>query len=219
MVREWRALAARVMQAAVMGALLGSIFQDSPVNTRGATLRLSVVLYAQLLLAFANMGNVGVAAGQRAIVLKQARAGSAGPGSWALAAALSAVPACGLESVVLMGILYASVGFANEPQRVVTLLGIPALTDWAIGVFFTSLGVALPSGVAAEALAAPCTGIMVLFSGYLVTRAHVPSWLTPLYFGCVFTSLSVCAKPCVCVCHVLRFLSPECVRNLARSRM
>jgi ABC-type multidrug transport system ATPase subunit/ABC-type multidrug transport system permease subunit len=179
-VRDGWAIAGHLVQATLMGLLLGSLFYDPPITL--FNLRISVVLFAAFLLAFANMPEVAAASAAKAVVLRHAAGRISPPGAYPLAAAIVHLPLAIAEVAILGSCVYTMVGFSTDTGRFPFFLLCLLLTDVALAAYFRFLAAALPNAAVAEALAAPSTGVFILFSGFLVTRLHIPDWLVWIYY-------------------------------------
>lgn len=178
---------AHLLQAVVMGLLLGSLFYNPPFDR--FNLKISVTLFAAFLLAFNNMPEVSIAVESRRVLAKHASLHLYPSLSYVVAVTLAHVPLCLAEVAILGSCVYTMIGFDSDPGRFAFFLLALFLCDLALSIYFRLVAYASPNADTAEVLAGPSAGIFILFSGFLATRLHIPDWLIWLYYISPFSWL------------------------------
>ena len=173
-------LLAHTIGAVVMGLLLGSLFR-SPSQVQGDEFA-AVIMFAAFVLSFASMPEVAVAFEAKQLVVRQTTSGLYSPAAYVFAVLCASLPLLLVEVFVLISPLYVLVGFNADTGRYFFVILAYFLLDACLVSYFRFVALCAPSAIAAEAIAAPSTGILILFAGFLVTSRHIPRWLLGLFY-------------------------------------
>lgn len=182
----------RLLQAAVVGALLAGLFWRPP--SERFALKISVVLFAAFMIGFNNLPEVAAAVVTRAVTAKHTHAGLLSPAAASIASIIAQLPLLAVETLILGNLIYWPVDFNPDGGRYFFFLLALFLCSCTIAAYFRMLAVVFPSAAAAEGVAAVSLASWVLWSGFIITYQRIADWLTPLYWVSPFAWLlrSVC---------------------------
>jgi len=176
----------RLMQAVVIGAIAGSLFNDTEeedVQTLGG-----VLFFGVLFCALSSMSLLPVIFDQRQVYYKHARANFFPTSSFVVAQTAVLYPIQIAEVIIFSTIIYWSVGMsdADSGTRFLTFLLIIFAFALTATQLFRLVASFMPDPVTAQPVSGVSTVLMVLFSGYIVPKSNIPPgwewfyWLNPL---------------------------------------
>jgi hypothetical protein len=184
--RDKPLILSRLMQAIVIGAITGSLFNNTPNED---TQTLSGMLFFDVLFgALSSMALIPVIFNQRQVFYKHSRALFYPTISFTLAQTLVLIPIQILETLIFCSITYWSVGMsdANNGQRFLTFLCLVFAFNLCATQFIRLISSLMPTPVTAQPLAGVGVVLMVLFSGYIIPKSSVPPgwiwfyWINPI---------------------------------------
>lgn len=185
-IRDKPLIVSRLMQAIVIGAIAGSLFNNTP-NEDTQTLS-GMLFFDVLFCALSSMALIPVVFSQRQVFYKHSRALFYPTISFTLAQTLVLIPLQIVETILFCTITYWSVGMsdANNGQRFLTFICIVFAFNLCATQLIRFIASIMPTPVTAQPMAGVCVVLMVLFSGYIIPKSNVPDgwlwyyWLNPL---------------------------------------
>lgn len=188
--REWKLATrspttkARIGRGAFLGILLGTMFFQLNADQEGAMNRYGLLFTSCSAVVLGSTSAIPELAAHREIFYKQRKAGYFRARAYHVALFVMEVPLAVVEQLIYSLLLY---GLCGLNQGVVSwnffyfwLIQIElSLTAWSVcllGVF------CLPSVIAMQAIVPVFMALMILFSGYLIPLAAMPSFLKWLYY-------------------------------------
>lgn len=184
--RDMDFIKGRLMQAVVVGAVNGSLFNNletEDTNSMGGMLFFSV-----LFTALSSMALLPIIFNQRDVFYKHSRANFFPSISFALAQAVVLIPLQVIEAIIFSTIVYWSVGMSDDDSGGRFLIFIIIVLGFGLAAtqLFRLIACVMPSSVVAQPVAGVSTVLMVLFSGYIVPKSNIPPgwiwfyWINPL---------------------------------------
>eukprot|EP01138_Halocafeteria_seosinensis_P011553 gb/GECG01011802.1/.p1 GENE.gb/GECG01011802.1/~~gb/GECG01011802.1/.p1 ORF type:complete len:288 (+),score=14.69 gb/GECG01011802.1/:1-864(+) len=158
----------RLVRAAIVGLILGSLFWNLGIEEFG--LKLGVLTFSIIFLGFGNIAEIPESIKQRQIVQKQVAAKLYPTSAYTVAAGIMHVPVAALETLIMGTIVYWMVGFAEAGGRFLFFLLISFLANMVINVMFRIISYPSQSMEAAETQGGPIIGVMMVFGGYLIAE-------------------------------------------------
>ena len=170
----------RLLQAVVMGLVLGGLFyQFDPASFQA---RLGLTLFISVFVSFSNAAEIPHTASDKVVVYKQMAAGFYGSPSYALSVFIAHLPLSIVETTVFSLFVYFMTGFAYDAGRFFFFL----LALWSISLcsssIFRMLTYLTPRDDIALQVAGPTIAFLFLFGGYLIEEPKIPRWLIWLFW-------------------------------------
>ncbi|OQR92668.1 ATP-binding Cassette (ABC) Superfamily [Achlya hypogyna] len=164
----------------IMSLLYSTSFYQ--VDTTNIITVLGVIFTAVLFLAVGQIPTLPMVLDARAVFYKHKAAGFHRTSSYVLAQCLVQVPFAVLETLVFGSIMYWITGFAAEAGAFLIYLLVLLLTNLVFSTWFFFIGVASPNMLVADPVALLCVMVFVVFAGFIVSAADLPSYLIWLYW-------------------------------------
>jgi ABC-type multidrug transport system ATPase subunit/ABC-type multidrug transport system permease subunit len=184
--RDRTFLISRLMQAIIIGALTGSLFNNTP-NEDARTLS-GMLFFSILFSVLSSMALLPVIFAQRQVFYKHSRAMFYPTAAFTIAQTLVLIPVQIIETILFCSITYWSVGMShsNNGERFLTFLCIVFAFNLCATQYIRLVASVMPTPVTAQPLAGVGLVLMVLFSGYIIPESSVPDgwiwfyWMNPL---------------------------------------
>lgn len=188
-VRNWPVLALRWGQALLVAVMLGGLYWQLGDDQDGWFQRYSAVFFLMAYSGMSNLGIVPVMCGQRRIYARERQASAYRPAAFHVSLVTSELPVSLLETLVLATVMYPMVGlrggvggadfwfFAHQ-------LFALRLTTWTFSLL---CAIVSPTAAIAQAVVPTLLAFFLLFSGFMVPRAHIPSGWGLAFHGSLFS--------------------------------
>ena len=168
----------RIGQAVFMGLLLGAIFYQLSVDD--FQLRVGLIFFACIILAFSNISELPFAAESKYVVYKQTDARFYNAASHVFGVVLTHLPVATMEAAIFGSIMYWMCGFASEASRFLTFLLLVWLLSLVASNLFRVFAFMAPNEDTAQTMVGPTVGMSLIFAGFMVTRDKVRCALSSL---------------------------------------
>mmetsp|Transcript_24221 Transcript_24221/g.24835 ORF Transcript_24221/g.24835 Transcript_24221/m.24835 type:complete len:1388 (-) Transcript_24221:477-4640(-) len=185
-IRDSTFLISRFMQCILVGAITGSLFNNTP-NDDVQTLS-GMLFFSVLFSVLSSMALLPIIFEQRQVFYKHSRAMFYPTSAFTIAQTLVLVPVQIIETIIFSSIVYWSVGMSakNDGGRFLTFLCIIFAFNLCSTQYIRLVASFMPSPVTAQPLSGVGLVLMVLFSGYIIPKSNIPPgwtwfyWLNPL---------------------------------------
>jgi ABC-type multidrug transport system ATPase subunit/ABC-type multidrug transport system permease subunit len=179
-IRNTATLIPRLIMAVMMGFIYGSLYWDIPEDNY--ILRLAAATIAVSQVAFGNFVEIPIAAQGSLVVKKQMAARFYPSWTYSLASWLTSFPMCIVESLIYSFILYwMSSNYPGAAEFILYAI-ILICTSLLLSMWFRFLAAVGGNEAAAQSMAGPSTGVMMVFAGLFVSRSSIPNFMIWLYW-------------------------------------
>ena len=183
-VRNTDVLLPRLIQAAIIGVIFGSMFwqlTEADFLLRTAML---VVIVAQV--AYFNAVELPISCQNSRIVYRQTAAGFYSTWSYVGSTAIVAIPVFVTECVLISVSAYFMSDCNPTAECFFAYLGILITQALNMSVWFRFITVLFPAEATASALGGPSVGIFMILAGFFVSMSAMPIWMSWIMWLCPF---------------------------------
>lgn len=177
-------LVARLVNSAVMGAILATLFINPPPSA--FQLRFGLALFSCIFIGFTNNAEVPGALLSRKVVYRHDDSGLYSPAAYVYALVACSIPVALVADVIYGSIVYWPTNFVPEAARFLFFLLVIFLMDNTMGAYLRTLAYACRSQEVANALGTAFIGIWLLCAGFYIIRSQLPVWLAWLVWTSPF---------------------------------
>jgi len=177
---------AGIIQALVMGFILGTVFVQLPATFIGGQNTISVIFFSIVFLALSSMATIPLVYRDRPIFYIQQSRRYYRSISWFTGLLVTEIPYYFLETVLYTTIMYWSCGLsaADNGQRFLTFIFALFMSKCTANAFMQTVAYSLSTQMLAGVLIPAVLALSLLFCGFFVPRTMIPDpWIWMYYIS------------------------------------